>query len=317
MSVTSADDKRPGPCYRPLMMQSSPDRYQALALLALLCGAIGIGFAPILVRLSDVGPVSSAFWRMTLSVPFLLLVLRFVPRRAVAAPARPALLILCGLFFAADLGLWHWSIALTTIANATLFANISPVFVALAGFLLFGERFTRLFLVGLALAMGGALLLVGGDFSIGGRKTLGDLLGIATAVMYAGYFLCAKRLRAGYSALEVLTLTAVVTALALLPAALLGGETLLPASARGWLVLFALALLSQILGQGLILWALAHLPVAFSALALLLQPVVAALLAWQMFGERPGLTEALGGLLILAGIAFARFGSRPSPEKPA
>lgn len=297
------------------MTPTAENRRTGLALLALLIGAVGIGFAPIFVRLSDVGPVSSAFWRMTLSLPLLLLLLRFQPRRP-ARSGRPWLLIVCGLFFAADLGLWHWSITLTSVANATLFANLNPVFVALGGFLLFGERFTRLFLLGLVLAMSGAVLLVGGDFAWGGAKSLGDLLGVATAVMYAGYFISAKTLRAGYSAIEVLTLSAVFTALALLPAAILGGEQILPQSLDGWLILVGLALISQIMGQGMIVQALATLPAAFSALALLLQPVVAALLAWRLFDEEPGPMELAGAIAILAGILFARFGTRPAKETP-
>ncbi|GAK32165.1 membrane protein [Iodidimonas nitroreducens] len=313
------------------MIDKALSKPASRAFAALLLGAVGIGFAPIFVRLSDVGPVSSAFWRIALSIPLLMLwlALRHMrrhppkPPSAVLDPAVDAigdlkaqghklltrhrgLLILCGLFFAADLGLWHWSITLTSVANATLLANLNPVFVALFSFVLFKERFSGLFLLGLMAAMAGAIILMGVSLRFSPERLLGDGLGVATALMYAGYFMTASRLRAHIGALEVLLWTAIVTALALLPVAYGSGETLWPETPQGWLILWGLAVICQIMGQGLIIYALAHLPAAFSALSLLLQPVVASLAAWLLFAESMGGRELIGALMVLLGIGLAR-----------
>ncbi|MFQ5346944.1 MAG: EamA family transporter [Rhodothalassiaceae bacterium] len=130
-----------------------------MALAALVLGASAIGFGPVFVRIAEVGPVASAFWRVALSVPLLAVAAALGRHRSGRGPLAP--LIACGAFFAADLGLWHWSITLTSVANATLLANLNSVFVTLAGFLLFKDRFSRLFLVGLALALLGASALMG------------------------------------------------------------------------------------------------------------------------------------------------------------
>ncbi len=296
------------------------ERRAGLALLALLAGAVGIGFAPIFVRVAEVGPLASAFWRMALALPPLL-AWRWWRSRAdahggiartggIVAPMRadPWPLLACGLFFAADLGLWHWSIRLTTVANATLLANLNPVFVALAGFLFLGHRFRPLFLVGMACGLAGAAVLMGASIEVSPERILGDALGVATAVMYAGYFLTTARLRARHDTWTVLTFSILVTALALWPAALTSPEPMLPPAIAGWWPLIALALVSQIGGQGLIVHALAHLPPAFSAVALLLQPVVAALAARALFGEALGVPELGGMLLVLVGILLARVG---------
>jgi len=218
------------------------------------------------------------------------------------------------VFFACDLGAWHLSIVFTSVANATLLANVAPLFVTLGGFLLFRERFTRLFLFGLALAMGGAGILMGDSLMLSPVTFRGDLLGVLTAVFYASYILAIGRLRARLSTPMVLFWSTLVSAILLWPAALASGEAILPTSAFGWFILVALALVSQVIGTGLIAYALAHLPAAFSSVGLLLQPVLAAALAWILFGESLGAMQGLGALGVLFGIALARKGSRATKE---
>lgn len=298
-----------------LMVDERDIKRIGLAFACLLLGAVGIGFAPIFVRISDVGPVSSAFWRIALSIPVLLLWLSVRGRRN-PGRNRPWLLVVCGLFFAADLAFWHWSITLTTVANATLLANLNPVFVALAGYVLFKERFSGLFLIGLAGAMAGAVTLMGSSLEFAPDRLPGDILGVVTATMYAGYFITAARLRSHYGAVEVLLFTAFVTALALMPMALLSEDNFFPESLKGWWILIGLALICQVIGQGLIVYALAHLPAAFSALSLLVQPIVASLAAWVLFDEALGLLEMGGAFLVLCGIVLARKGMQPRKKPP-
>lgn len=275
-----------------------------LALLALLAGASLIGLAPILVRLSETGPTATAFWRTALAAPLLLVLL--AGGRGIAPPrgARGGLIVV-GLLFAGDLALWHQSIRFTSVANATLLANLAPVLVASFVWLAYGERPGARLLVGLALALGGALLLVGESASLSSAGLLGDLLGVGTAFFYAAYLLGISRLRRQLPAALIMAWTSLATAIALLPLALLAGETLLPTSREGWMVLILLAVLSHALGQGLIAWAMAMLPASFSALALLWQPVAAALLAWPILGEPLRRGTLFGGALVLIAIALA------------
>lgn len=282
-------------------------RLRTLAFLALLLGGAALGLSPIFVRLSDVGPTASAFWRVVLAVP--LFWVWAMARERPRAPVFPALgsgTVLAGLFFAADLAVWHWSIIYTTVANSTLLANFAPIFVTLGGWLLFRQHVSRLFIASMIVALAGTTLLVGPSFSVGGTQVLGDALGLLTAVFYAGYMLSIKRARARVSTAMLMSLSSTVTAAALLPVALLSPQPVLPAGAHGWSVLLGLALVSQVLGQSLIAYAFAHLSAALSSVTVLIQPVVATALAWALFGESLAWPQLVGGALVLAGIFIAR-----------
>lgn len=286
------------------------------ALSALFGGAVGIAFAPIFVRLSEVGPSATAFWRLSLALPALWLWMAIEGKQS-GAPRQPSCmadyrrLTVAGLFFAADLAVWHWSILFTSVANATLLANFAPIFVTLGAWLWFGQRFRLTFILGMATALLGATILIGISVHLSFQHLLGDLLGLVTAVFYAGYILAVKELRDEFSSATVLAWSGVVSSVALLPIALLSGEGLVAFTAKGWGVLIGLALISQVGGQGLITYALAHLPAAFSSVGLLLQPAVAAALAWIILSEPVGFWQAMGGVVVLAGIVLARRGSGP------
>ncbi len=285
--------------------------------MALLSGALGIAFAPIFVRLSELGPTATAFYRLAFALPVLFLWRGIEARRALA-PRRPSglgdysRLTVAGLFFAGDLAIWHLSIWFTSVANSTLFANFAPIFVTLGGWLIFGERFSPTFLLGMAAALTGAIVLMGEHLTLSGRALAGDALGMLTAVFYAGYMLAVKQLRVQFSTVTIMAWSGVVTCLGLLGLTLVSGEGLVPRSAHGWAVLVGLALLSQAGGQSLIAYALADLPAAFSSVSLLLQPAAAAVLAWIILAEPLSRWQGLGGVVVLAGIVIARRGSRSS-----
>jgi len=296
------------------------ERSSRTALIALFAGAAGIAFAPILFRFSSVGPVTTAFYRLVLALPLLWF---WMHREAVAQPHSPrpatrrdyAELVLAGLFFAGDLAVWHWSLRLTSVADGTLLPNCAPVFVTLGAWLLFGERITRRFVAGMVLAMAGAALVVGASWGKG-THLVGNLLGLVTAVLYGSYMLSLKRLRATFSTATIMSWSGLFSAIALLIIALASGESLAVPTLSAWGVLAALAWISHAGGQSLIAYAFAHLPASFSSVGLLLQPVLAAGLAWVLLAEPIGWSQALGGAVVLGGIVLART-SRVEPTAPA
>jgi drug/metabolite transporter (DMT)-like permease len=201
----------------------------------------------------------------------------------------------------------------TSVANSTLLANLAPIFVTLAGWVFWRRSVTGIFLAGMVLALAGMFILVGPNFSTGGTRLLGDALGALTAVFYAGYMLAIKSARdARASTVRLMAWSTTITAIALLPVAYFSPQPMLPSSAGGWWVLVALAIVTQILGQGLIAYAFAHLPASLSSVSLLIQPVMATLFAWMLFNEPVGLAQYLGGAVVLAGIWLSK---RGSPEE--
>jgi drug/metabolite transporter (DMT)-like permease len=283
---------------------------RGLSLIALFSGAAFIALSPIWVRVSEVGPTASAFWRVMLAVPLLWVLvfsLKTNNTRNLRTPWAP--LIAAGVAFAGDLAFWHWSIQNTSVANSTLLANLASIFVTLAAWLLWRQRPSGLFLAGLAAALCGVALLVRASLGFSDTALLGDALGVVTALFYAWYLLSVKGLRdRGAATLQLMAVTTTVTAAILLPVALASGEALLPQTGAGWLILLGLAWISHSAGQGLIAHALAHLPAAFSAVGLLLQPVIAALFAWLLLAEPLSALQCAGGAVVLAGIYLAHRG---------
>jgi len=288
---------------------------KTFALPVLFLGAVGIAFAPIFVRLSEVGPVTTAFYRLLFAVPMLWIWTQIDNKTAARKhrdkPKAPRSryewkwVCLAGLFFAGDLAVWHWSIVFTTVANATLFANFAPIFVTIGAWFMFKERITWLFIAGLGFALGGAALLIGLSFGVGPQQVLGDALGLLTAVFYAGYILSIKQVRTMFSTSVTMMWSGIITCIALFVIAFVSEDQLLAATLYGWGVLFGLALVSHTGGQAMIAYALAHLPASFASVALLLQPATAALLAWIILGEQLGFLQGLGGVFVLIGIFLA------------
>jgi drug/metabolite transporter (DMT)-like permease len=289
--------------------ETSPSNRFALA--ALILGGAAIGGSPIFVRLSEVGPMATAFWRVALALIPIFIVSRIKSKDAGPKPETLSdcgLLILPGVILALDLAAWHLSITMTSVANATLLANLAPVFVTVIGLLFFRETVTRIFVLGLALALAGVVVLKGGPSAFGNGDLRGDGIAVIAAVFYAGYILAIGKLRSRFNTIRIMLWSTASAAVCVLPLGLIFEDQTLPITAYGWAIVFGLAFISHASGQVAIAYALAYLPTAFSSLTLLLQPVVAAILAWTLLGEAIGPMQAIGGLVVLAGILIARRG---------
>ena len=285
---------------------------RAAALTVLVASAAVLGLAPILVRLTETGPAAAGFWRFAFALPWLLLlVLRPGAPAGERGPGRPSgLMALAALFFVLDLGFWHYSVVLTSVANATTLTNLTPVIVTAVGWLLFRERPRALFLVALAVALAGALSMsAGADGRQGTNPRLGDLFATVTALWYAGYFLTVKVLRGRHAASRIMLWSTALGAPLLLALALVLGEAVPPASAAGWAACAGLGLV-HVAGQGGVAWALGRLPAALTAVTVLIQPVVAAILGWLLFAETMTAVQMAGGAAVLAGVVLAQLSSR-------
>lgn len=283
------------------------------ALPLLVLGGVTISFSGIFVRLSEVGPSATGFYRMILALPLLWLWQALEQRHAATPPPRPAsrgdwwMLALPGLLLGADLVAWHWGLQLTSVANATVLGNSAPIFVTLAGWLFFHERFGIKFVAGLALSVTGTVLLVGSSAGLGEINLVGDGLGVMAGVLYAAYLLALKSVRARFTTARVMTVSALSASALCLATALASGETIVIETLAGLAVVVALAWMSHVLGQSLIAWALAHLPASFSSVTLLINPLATTLLAWLILGEALAPMQAVGGAVLLTGILLARF----------
>lgn len=289
------------------------DRRTLLAFTALVLGAVAMGASPLFVRLADVGPYASAFWRCALALPFLAVWAAY-EKGGIAAAWRGGTdraVVLSGVFFAGDLFFWHLSILATTVANATFLATTAPICVALGAWLLLNEKIGVRIVAGLMLCLLGGAALVGQSWGFAPHRLIGDLYGLITAIFFGSYILAIRSGRATLGAGQLAFVSTLITAVILFVIAFLLEPRLLPQSVYGALVLLALAVVSQVAGQGLLAVALGILPATFSSLVIFLEAVAAAALAWVILDEALGWLQMLGGVLILAGIYVAR----PRPEK--
>ena len=283
-----------------------------LPVLAVIAGAVAMGISPIFVRLADVGPFASAFWRVALALPLLWVWMRWDTGSATGdvtlTPGDRTLapIVIAGALFAGDLVFWHLAIMKTTVANATFFATMAPLVTALGAAIILRERMARTTMAGFVLCVAGATLILGSSLRIDPDRLVGDGLGIVTAMFFGLYMVAVKLARRRVPTSALMFWSTLVTALILLAVAAAAEPRLLPASAGGLVILLSLAIVSHIGGQGLLAYALGHLPATFSSLVIFLEAVAAAALGYIVLGEHITLFQVLGGIAIVGGIYVAR-----------
>ena len=282
------------------------------AFLALLGGNAALAAGPLFVRLTDVGPVAAGFWRLALALPFLAF---FAWRQGNGTNGwggiRNALGLAAigGLFFAADLASWHLGILQTKMANATLFGNAASLILAATTLVMARRLPFRMETLALLLAGAGAVLLMRESGQQGQSHLIGDLLCLLAGVLYAGYMLTMQRARGTLASWPTLALSTAAGVLPLLLFAALLGETIIPAN---WTPVIALAFTSQIVGQGLLIYALPHFSALVVGLTLLTQPAIAATIGWLAYGERLTPIELLGGAMVAAALVLVRLPAKRS-----
>ncbi|HEX8217552.1 MAG TPA: DMT family transporter [Allosphingosinicella sp.] len=275
------------------------------AFAAVVVANLFLAVGPWMVRVADVGPIASGFWRMALAVPFLaaLALWNGGGRGAGASWKLIAAVAVGGLLFAADLAAWHEGIVRTKLANATLFGNMSSFLFAAYGFLLARRLPPPLQAAALVLAALGAALLLGGSYELSARNFAGDLLAILAAFFYGLYLMVVDQARRTMAPMPVLAIATAAGALPLLAAALALGQQVMPET---WTPVLLLALGSQVVGQGLLVYAIGHLSPVVVGIGLLTQPVAASALGWLVYREAFTLTDAFGALLIAAAMVLIR-----------
>jgi drug/metabolite transporter (DMT)-like permease len=280
---------------------SNPHRF---AYPALLLGNVALAFGPWLVRLADTGAVAAGFWRLALALPFLWLL-----ARAAGQPVRwpgnklAIAIAFAAFFFAADLAAWHAGIRLTKLGNATLFGNFASFAFAAYGLWMARKWPSHIQAVALTLAAAGCAALMSGSAELSARHVRGDLLALGAGLLYTGYLIIVERARGRLQPLPLLFLASLFGAIMMLPISLAFGERVMP---NDWLPLFVLAFTSQILGQGLLVYALGHVPPLIVGLAFLTQPAISAFIGWVAYGETLTPLDWTGAVAIAVALVLVR-----------
>jgi drug/metabolite transporter (DMT)-like permease len=279
-----------------------------LAFPALILANLFLAGGPWLVRLAQdvghVGPVSAAFWRLALAVPVLAILAARqnrgepLPRWAIVATVAAG-----GVFFAADLAAWHAGILITKLANATLFGNFASFLFTIYGFILLRRAPSRGQAFAFLLAAVGTALLLGSSYELSAEHVAGDLLALLAGVFYAFYLVAVDRARRDVKPWPVLLIASAAGTLPLLVTAFILGETIMPQS---WWPVIILSISSQLVGQGLLVYAMGHLSPVVVGLCFLLQPLASALIGWAVYDEALSVADGIGALLICTALVLIR-----------
>lgn len=289
-------------------MPEADAQQRRIALLQLVAGAIMISFAAVFVRIIEVPPTSSAFYRtlvgaIVLSTLMLVRSERWRPNRNLVF-----VLTVAGLLFALDLAFWHRSILYLGPGLSTLLANFQVFVLAVAGVVIFKEVLRPTLVAGIALAFAGLVMIVGLDWSgLPDNYRRGVILGLLTALCYGAYVLALRRARVApgresASPVGDVAIASVASAAFLFAIAIGNGESLVVPDLRAAGLLLSYGLVTQVFGWVLISSSLAQLPASRVGLVLLIQPTFAYLWDVLFFARSIGLTEGLGAVLALTGI---------------
>lgn len=293
--MTSIDDPRDTP---------RPNPWHFIALLG---GNFALALGPWFVRMADSGPVSAGFWRLFLPLPVLAILAarQHRPGREAAPLSAWLLVATAGAAFAFDLASWHIGIEYTRLGNASLFGNSGSLILMVWSLIAARRLPKRIELAAITAAISGAAILLGRSLEIDRVTLIGDLFCILAGVFYFFYILLVQGARGRFESWELLFTSTLASAPLMLAIAFWLGEPVWP---HNWWPLVALAFCSQVVGQGLIVFALRHFSALIIGVVLLTQPAVSILIGWIAFGETMGPLDALGMVLIAAALLLGRLG---------
>jgi len=280
-----------------------PMRNKVIPYTALAIGIIALSLSAMFVRWSEAPVPITGFYRLLISTIFLTPLfirqqIKFEPidKKYLAFP------LLAGIFTAFDFALWNSSLKFTTAANATLLGNTSPLWVALFALFIFREKLRGTFWFGLVIALTGAVLVMGSDFLRHPALGLGDMMACTAAVFYAGYQLTTQRGRNYIDPLRYMWLVGLSATLGMFIMNIVLDNSFTGYPAQTWVIFFATAIVSQMIGYLAITYALGHLPASVVSPTLIGQPILTTVLAIPMLGEIPTTIQWVGGAIALAGI---------------
>lgn len=259
----------------------------------------------IFVKLSELAPVNTAFYRVLLSIPMIYPLLKFGHNNPLVFKDK-LLLFIAGFFLAGDLVLWNISFHHTTVANANLLANLVPFTIIPVSYFLYKEKVSKSFFVCLGILLIGLYILINGKETINESNLFGDILAFLTSIFYAAFLLIVYKVRERASAMQIMYYSAYGSVVILLISSIVMEGLAYPTSMSQIIPILGLTIFSQILGQGGLSYVLGKISANIASILVLMQPVISAIYAYLIFDENLSYQEILGIFIILIGIFFVK-----------
>ncbi len=290
----------------PIHRNNEP-KYLLFAFIAITFLATG----GIFVKLSALPPISTGMYRVLFALPILYLMARKNLKKITRRDS--ILLLLSGAFLAGDIALWNMAFLHTTVANANLLTNLTPLIVVPVSFFLFKEQVPRFYVPGLIITLSGVFILIGGKALPDPDHYFGDLLAFGACFFYAAFILISYRLRERYESSVIMFISSIGTFITLILVSVPVEGIQYPKSISQLIPILGLTLFLQVIGHNLLSHCQGKLNISLSSVISLLQPVVASVYSFFLFSESLSIKEMAGIIIVIAGVFLVKSQYHTSP----
>ncbi|KAB2333017.1 DMT family transporter [Bacillus mesophilum] len=294
------------------MSDAKVNPYMLLAI-----GVISVSTSAILVKFSSAPAGVIAFYRLFFSVLFMLPVflLKYVPELRLITKRDWVFSALAGVFLAFHFILWFESLNYTSVASSTVLVTLQPLFAFIGTYIFFKEKFSWKAILSGMIAILGSVIISWGDFKISGSALFGDILALIACALVTAYLMFGQTVRKRVSLITYTFLVYLICTITLFFYVILAGEPLYPYPASDWGYFILLALVPTLLGHTLFNWSLQWLSTSTISMAILFEPVGAAILAYYLLQESLVWTQIAGGLIVIGGISIFLLDERRMHKK--
>ena len=274
--------------------------------LPIAIGVIAVSMSAIFVKLANADAGVIAFYRMLFSVLIMAPIFfwKYTTELKVLTKRDWGFSIIAGIFLAFHFILWFESLNYTSVASSTVLVTLQPLFAFAGTYFFFKERLSVKTILSGLIAIGGCVLISWGDFQISGSALYGDMLALAACGLVTAYLLFGQDVR---KRLSLVTYTFVVYGVSMITLffyIVVKGESFGPYPANEWLWFILLAIIPNLLGHTLFNWSLKYVSTNVISIAILFEPIGAAILAFYVFNEYLSVTQIIGGFIVIAGITL-------------
>ena len=283
-----------------------------------IMGAVAASFSAIFVRLVDASPLAIGFYRLTFSVPFFAAIVLMQYRKDLLAVKGRQLAgcVLGGLFLAGHYLTWFTAISHTTVASAVVLCNLSPIIILLITVIVFREKTNLKAVGGVVVALIGAAVIAGGDYSFAGDAIFGDIMAFFGALFYSLYFIVGRRMRKGVPAAVYIFIVFCACWIVFGIGMVASSTPFSGYGAKNYLLLFAFAMVCQVGAHAVFNWCLGHVSPLYISTIETGESIFAAVLAALFFHEIPTLWQWIGGGIVIAGLLYYHYNEADQSAKP-
>ncbi|WP_066291869.1 DMT family transporter [Bacillus sp. FJAT-29937] len=273
---------------------------------ALAIGVLSVSTSAILVKVSSAPSGVIAFYRLLFTVLFMLpiFLIKYVPELRLITRRDWLFSIIAGVFLAFHFILWFESLNYTSVASSTVLVTLQPLFAFVGTYFFFKEKFSLKAIISSIIAVLGSVVISWGDFKISGSALYGDILALIACALITANLLFGQDVRKRLSLVTYTFIVYSISTITLFFYVIIKQEPLIPYPTSDWVYFILLAVFPTLMGHTIFNWSLKWLSTSTISMAILFEPVGAALLAYYLLQESVTWSQIIGGCIIIIGVSL-------------